>query len=283
MLKSWVDGKITDRISLGNRGLNYGDGFFTTALVLNSKIKLFSYHLQRIQDSAQRLKLALDIDNFKRDLASFLQDTEFDYKDQILLLKIIITRGDARRGYHWGLNDSIHLVFQLSELLQYEKIQDYRRHGVKVFLCNTRLSNNKMLAGIKHLNRLEQVLARSERNPDHFPEGLMFDQNNYLIEACTSNLFIRRGKQVFTPGLESAGVAGVAREHLISQLKQSSFDFQERDIKLEQLLDADEIILTNAIIGMWPVIEIDGCAWMQNKKESQSTLINSFDLSSFVY
>ena len=283
MLKSWVDGHISDVISLGNRGLNYGDGFFSTALVLNGTIKLQDLHLKRIEDSARRLKFSLSMDDFERDLNLFLKNSEFEYKDQPLILKVIVTRGDAPRGYFWGANKGVHIIFQLSSYQPVEKMQQYRKQGVDVFLCETPISNNKLLAGIKHLNRLEQVLARSEKNPEIFPEGLMFDQNDFLIEGCMSNIFLRKGNEVYTPALESAGVAGVMRAHLIALLKQSAFNFQEVNIKREQLLSMDEMLLTNVNIGMWPIKAIDGLGWKKNQQDSDPDLINSFDVSSLVF
>lgn len=123
-------------------------------------------------------------------------------------------------------------------------------------LCDTRLSENKTLAGIKHLNRLEQVLARSEWQ-DQYQEGLMLNQAGQVVEGTMSNVFVQIGDEVITPLLNHCGVAGVMRSVIFDKLSDKNINCQQRQLELQILYEADAIFICNSIIGLWPVISLD--------------------------
>jgi len=126
--------------------------------------------------------------------------------------------------------------------------------GVKIRLCTTRLGDNPVLAGIKHLNRLEQVLARQEWMDDDIHEGLLMDADGNLVEGTMSNLFIVSNGVLMTPDLSCCGVAGIMRTIILEQAEQQGMDTRITKISRQALQEADEAFLSNSLIGIWPVI-----------------------------
>jgi 4-amino-4-deoxychorismate lyase len=129
--------------------------------------------------------------------------------------------------------------------------------GVDVRLCSTRLSRNPALAGIKHLNRLEQVMARSEWS-DAFQEGLMLDTSEQVVEGTMSNLFLVRDDALVTPDLSHCGVAGITRARVMERARAWGVSCQEDSVRVEDLWRADGLFLTNTLIGLWPVRSLEG-------------------------
>lgn len=245
-----VNGVLDATISPLDRGFTYGDGLFETCRIHAGKIPLWDYHLERLLESATRLKIPLDIEHLQ------------DYREQLFraaqvqsidagVFKIIVTRGIGGRGYR--MPDIISPTYCLGIFPAQPLHTDFYLNGVGVRICEQRLSNNKSLAGMKHLNRLEHILARSEWQGE-FAEGLLLDTNNHAIEATVSNLFLVKNKQLFTPDLGYAGVAGIMRRVIMEQLAPSlNIDVIVDNITLPTLQDADEIFLTNSVFGIWPV------------------------------
>ena len=130
--------------------------------------------------------------------------------------------------------------------------QHYYRNGINLFLCKYRLSENPKIAGIKHLNRLDQVIARAEW-ADEFQEGVTLDSQENVVEGTMTNLFIQSGEQLRTPTLERCGVQGIMRDYIM-QIADGFFQScKETDITLQQLKQADAIFMCNSVIGIWPV------------------------------
>jgi 4-amino-4-deoxychorismate lyase len=139
--------------------------------------------------------------------------------------------------------------------------EEFSRSGVKVHWCRTRLSSQPRLAGIKHLNRLENVLARSEWSDPAIPEGLMLDQGGNVIGGTMTNLFIVEGERMLTPGLAQCGVAGVTREVVLEAARTRGVSCGEELITQERLLKAQEVFLVNSVIGVWQIRECAGRSW----------------------
>ncbi len=110
-----------------------------------------------------------------------------------------------------------------------------------------------MLAGIKHLNRLEQVLIRTHLEQTEAGEALVLDSEGYITECCAANLLWRKGSDVFTPSLEQAGVNGIMRQFCMHQLARAGFRVVEVNAKEEALLAADEVVICNALMPVVPV------------------------------
>lgn len=176
------------------------------------------------------------------------------------VLKIIVTRGAGGRGYRWPDVPLPTRVLSFHTRPDYPP--DWAAVGVASRLCRTRLGVNPALAGIKHLNRLEQVLARNEWSDPGIQEGLLLDTLGWMVEGTMSNLFLLRDGQLETPRLDRCGVTGVMRELVMELANSMGMAVREVRCRLSQVLQADEIFLTNSLIGVWPVRRLDDREWL---------------------
>ncbi len=244
-----VNGKQSAQIHVMDRGLHYGDGLFETIAYQKNKLLLWENHWQRLAQGAEILNINLPDKNLLQ------QELEYAAKDQEnMVLKLLITRGIGERGYKLPARANPTRIIISDGWPNYPIKQ--RQMGVTVHICEMRLSSNKILAGIKHLNRLENVIARSEWVDDAIFEGLMLDQDNYVVEGTMTNFFIIKNNKIFTPPLTNCGIAGIMRQQVIKFFEQIEQSVRYSHIELATLLDADEILLSNSIIGLWPVKKI---------------------------
>lgn len=249
----WVNGEPEGFLPVSDRGLAYGDGLFETVRVSVGKPTLADYHWRRLQRSCEQLGIALDIEHLLEEVDAFLLDNQAG--DAVL--KVMITRGSGGRGYNPEGCLSPCRIFSLHPLPS--RSRDPGLHGARVKRCQLRLGRSA-LAGLKHLNRLEQVLARREWQGDAYDEGLLCDFDDNLIEGTMSNLFVvtHEGSLV-TPDLSFNGVSGVCRDFIIEFARHRGISVQEQSVSPD--LDVAEIFLCNSVNGVWPVIEYEGREW----------------------
>ncbi|MEW6446378.1 MAG: aminodeoxychorismate lyase [Pseudomonadota bacterium] len=241
-----------DSVPLGDRGLHYGDGLFETMAVVDGTIRLFERHLARLELGAARLMLPQAPMRVLRDelaeVASGLGEG---------VLKLIMTRGSGGRGYALPESPQPSLI-----VLRYPgavpPVAGMEEGGVRVRLCETRLARQPRLAGIKHLNRLEYVLARAEWSDPTVAEGLLLDSEGWLVEGVVSNVFFVRAGCLCTPLLDQCGVDGVMRQHVMTRAAALGVDVMEVRPCLRELLDADEVFITNSLHGIRAVTQLDG-------------------------
>lgn len=256
-----VNGVQDALVSPLDRGFSYGDGFFETCRCVKGRIPLWPYHRERLLKSAERLNIPIDEQLLQRYLEQALF-TCSAVPDSVV--KIQVTRGVGGRGYRLPENTLPTYfvgVFPGSPL-----DAGAFRDGASVRICDIRLGKNPALAGIKHLNRLEHILARAEW-VDEYTEGLLLSTDGKLIEATVSNLFIVKDKQLLTPDLSEAGVAGIMRRVIIEVLApQLNLPVKITDCDLTTLAQADEVFLSNSVYGIWPVNQITGLSakWDQS-------------------
>lgn len=244
-----MNGQLTDKVSVLDRGFRYGDGCFETMLVRRGSIRLWDRHYGRLDESCHRLGINPDFNRatLEEELGTLTGGTE----DAVL--RLTVTRGTAEGGYE---NDQATAPTRVASLLPVKKYPvSYKEKGINVALCQTRISRNPLLAGIKHLNRLEQVLARAEWG-DEFAEGLLCDDRGFVVEGTITNVFIVEGEAVVTPLLDQCGVHGIMRSEIMQRMQVSGIKYAESNIDRERLMAADECFLSNAVIGIWPVKKI---------------------------
>lgn len=244
LLACYVDGQPAEVIPVYDRGLQYGDGIFTTVAVKSGVPLLWDRHLRRLQSDAARLSITLPA-------ADLLQEDAERASANVTsaTLKIILTRGSTGRGYRASAMASTRRILTLWQRApQPQAAAD----GVVLRLCRTRLSRNPALAGIKHLNRLEQVVARSEWDDD-YAEGLMQDTEGAIVEGTATNLFVVRDGTLLTPDLSVCGVAGVMRDVVLERARGLSIAHRVEPLAPAAVDAADELFLTNCLIGIWPV------------------------------
>ncbi|MDT8311498.1 MAG: aminodeoxychorismate lyase [Methylophaga sp.] len=246
-----INGQPEDRIDARDRGLQYGDGLFETIAFRHQRLELLDGHLARLRIGCERLKLSLnttDIDAIKTELAQITVSLDTD-----AVIKIILTRGVGGRGYQYAENTSATRIISSHPLPEYPA--NYQ-HGVAVRLCHQRLARNPQLSGIKHLNRLEQVLARNEWRDNTVAEGLMLDSNGLLIEGTMSNILLFQQGRLLTPDLSQCGINGVMRGFLLDHARQQGWTVNETQLTVDDLLTADEALLCNSVIGIWPIRQL---------------------------
>ncbi|MEH6627678.1 MAG: aminodeoxychorismate lyase [Motiliproteus sp.] len=247
--KTLINGIWTDQVNANDRGLSYGDGVFETLKIHQQNPVFWTQHLGRLRRGCDTLGINFDTEQqLKLERELQLLCRSMDSGEGVV--KIVITRGSGGRGYRPSANISPQRILSCSEPPLYPS--SHYGSGIELFLCNTRLSKNPTLAGIKHLNRLEQVLARSEWQ-DQCEEGVVRDYDGFVIEGTMSNLFLLKDGGLITSTIEQSGVQGVVRDWVIKRSIQESIPLQQQPITLEQLYRADGIFMTNSLIGIWPV------------------------------
>lgn len=242
-----INGYPTDTLLISDRGFQYGDGCFTTALVSFGVVEAWSYHLTRLKDNVAALSIeGVDWPALTRWAEKAAKQCDLDPK---CVLKIIITRGVGGRGYSPSSCSTPNVVISTHPYPSH--YETWQRTGINMIVLERRLGLSS-LGGIKHLNRLEQVLFRKEIEAANVDDGVACDFNGKIVEASSSNLFWRKGEQLFTPTIDTAGVAGIMRARVIEAVN-DDYDLTFVSALADTLQDADEIFITNAILNIVPV------------------------------
>ena len=242
---------LVDGVSPYDRGLHYGDGLFETIVCVNGRARFLSLHLERLSLGCERLRIALgDVEPLRKEIQAAAAAGD-------ALIKVIVTRGEAvARGYGpSGSEVPSRFVFRYP--LPPENVAA-SRDGIRAAVAKLRYGENPLLAGLKHLNRLEQVLARSEIPPEDAAELLVFSRTGFLVSGTMSNVFVVFKERVLTPKLDVCGVAGVMRRVILREAVASGVHAIEGVINDVDLTQADEVFVTNARVGIWPVRTLDG-------------------------
>lgn len=241
-----VNGTQGDQLSSLDRGLLYGDGLFETIAVKQGKLQHWEDHLERLKQGCDALGLqGLNVESLEKD-AHQLVSSDPNLK---CVIKIIITRGVGGRGYK-PTTQALTRIVQRFSWPEYPA--SFIKTGVKVTHCKFRLSKQSRLAKIKHLNRLEQVLARSEWD-NEYQDGLVCDLDNNVIEATSNNVFFHLDNTLVTPDLAQCGVAGVMRKKVIEYCHANDIELVIRDVKQSEIKQIQAMFLCNSINGIWPV------------------------------
>ena len=248
-----INGISSAEISPNDRGLNYGDGLFETLAVVDNQPQHWERHLNRLRDGAKRLGISPPSDPHW--WADFQSLQKIAAQSSRSVLKLILTRGEGGRGYAPPASPQPTRIVRLLEWPSWPvTLADT---GVSVAICRTRLGRNPVLAGIKHLNRLEQVLASAEIAAlEGIHDGLMLDVENNVIESTKANLFVVKNGGLLTPELHHAGICGVMRELILDEARRSGIPVCETSMSLSAVSGADEAFLCNSLIGIWPIHSI---------------------------
>lgn len=243
---------------LNDRGFQYGDGLFETMLLRAGSVRFLSDHLERLQSGCERLAIPAPTSNILSDELQMLCGEQQD-----AVIKLTLTRGRAERGYRPANDLSPTRLWQL--FAPTKATSSSVNSGIYVRWCETRLSRNAQLAGIKHCNRLEQVLAQAEWcdavHDANITEGLMLDTEGELICATMSNVFLVLNGILVTPDLRYSGIAGVMRKNILRLAAANKFECEERAIRAEEVQAAEEIFVCNAVRGIQPVLALVEQRW----------------------
>jgi 4-amino-4-deoxychorismate lyase len=245
-----INGRPLDQIPAADRGLQYGDGLFETIVMVQGEPRLWERHMARLETGERRLGLPLEN---KTRLRQEVLNVAGDESPAVV--KVILTRGAGGRGYRPPAYPQVSRIVSLHPWHRYP-VQWFTQ-GIHLRVCSTRLGRNPRLAGIKHLNRLEQVLARQEWDDPDIPEGLMLDDTNHVIEGTQSNLFLLKGGRLITPDLSACGVAGVVRELVLEIAAELNLTTQVTALTLGEVQRADALFITNSLLGICPVAALE--------------------------
>jgi 4-amino-4-deoxychorismate lyase len=249
-IRAWVNGEPDGMLSPFDRGVAYGDGLFETMRFGAHGIPLLRLHLERLLQGCARLGIPVDGVALAEELARCLASAGEVCSAGVA--KLIVTRGAGGRGYRADVSAEATRVFSVSPLPSHPP--QWAEQGVEVRFCEMRLGNNPQLAGIKHLNRLEQVLARREWDDPRIAEGLLADPKGRIVEAVSCNLFLVSGGRLLTPTIDSCGVEGVMRRFILEDAaKAVGVPAVTTYCERAMLAGAQEIFLCNAVVGVWPV------------------------------
>ena len=244
MLGSWVDGTPGDMVPIDDRGLQYGDGLFETMLIRHGRVRFLEAHLARLAQGCLRLGIPLAVDAALRaEIHAAAAVADF------ALLKLLVTRGSGPRGY--GPRDGmvprrVMTVFATAPTTAL-------REGVRLRVAQLTVATNPALAGLKHLNRLENVLAaREPQHADCF-DALLLDAAGLIVGGTLCNVFLVSGGTLATPPVDRAGVAGVLRGIVLRECATLGLRADVRPVAAAELAAAEEIFVTNARIGVVPV------------------------------
>lgn len=249
-----IGDRLVDRVDSADRGLAYGDGLFETLRIHAGRAVWWNAHCARLARGAVRIGIPLpDATAIRSHVDALIADRSDD------VLKIVLTRGVGGRGYAPPVDPQPTLILSL-----YDLPPPTPAAGIVVRWCRTRLAIQPALAGIKHCNRLEQVLARAEWNEKHFHEGLMRDTEGFVVCATAANLFVLRDNQWWTPPVARCGVAGVCRGWLLVNAGAS-----ERRLTVADVETADAVFLSNAVRGILPVSALGNRRWSPHPRVIQ--------------
>ncbi|MCG7496997.1 aminodeoxychorismate lyase [Vibrio sp. Of7-15] len=244
-----VNGIKRTELSIADRGFQYGDGCFTTMLVKGGNIQLWLYHKERLQLALSRLSIKEpDWEAIQEWLVS-VQSPKTLYG-----IKILISRGQGGRGYGSDGCNATQVVISSFDFPKH--YLEWADKGIDLAICKTQLGHNPLLAGIKHNNRLEQVLIKQELSRLNAIDGVVCGLDGNVVETSVANLFWVRDKVLYTPATTLAGVDGVMRRHVLSLTKSIGLCYKVVTWPLEQLLGADEVFITNSLMQIVPVNRI---------------------------
>lgn len=262
VLSNYLINGNNEPLSPFDRGFTYGDGVFRTLPIHHGKPDCWVLHYSKLVNDCMVLGIVCPDESLllsdieKLFCASGLPD------ETHAVAKIIVTRGIGERGYALPQQATPNRMVIKSSFPDYP-VNNFSK-GVRLHTCETRLGLQPKLAGIKHLNRLENVLARMEWQDKKVADGVMLDTNYYVIECTTCNIFARFGNNLITPDLSECGVAGVTRQRIIDLAPNLGLLPIVQKITLAELLKADEVVICNSLLGAWQVAELNNKIWLTN-------------------
>ena len=247
MLDCLVNGEISSHILVMDRGLNYGDGVFETIAVFKGVPRFWQLHMDRLAIACETLALPLVAQKI---LLREVQTVSAGHA--ACVAKIVLTRGSGGRGYSpHGCDEATRIVSAHS---MPDDIEQLALAGVRARMCQLRLALQPALAGLKHLNRLEQVMARAEWTDEQIFAGILLDTEDNVISATSGNIFLTSGGRYLTPRMDRCGVRGVMRSAILKAFQPRC---EQRRIMLDMLPEADEVFICNAVRGVIPITRID--------------------------
>lgn len=266
MLYHSINGVQTNQLSVSDRGFSYGDGFFTTAKICDGLIEFKQYHIERLKKASEILAITpIDFQQLDNDI------TKLALAYPLAVLKIVITAGEGGRGYARAerlLPTIVTSVFEFPA--HYNK---WQKKGISLGLAQTQLGLNPLLQGIKHLNRLEQVIVKAEVDIAGFDDLVVCDLNNNIIETSSANLFWQIGNHWQTASLKQSGVDGIIRQQILRLFP----EIAQVQAPISILHEADAMFVCNSVMGIVPIHSFQKNTLVDNSQIFSQRLGNKCD------
>jgi len=254
----WVDGIRAEALPLPDRALEFGDGLFETYLYAENRFFYLEQHLRRLSKGLKRLEFPDCLERVQRQVAQIQQELT-DANIQQAAVRLTVSRGSGPRGYAPPETACPRIVINATV-----GDSDWRKRlpPARLGLAQIRCASQPALAGIKHLNRLEQVLAAQERLDAGCDEMLMADFNDEVVSVISGNLFAVIKGSLVTPALGSSGVEGTRRQLLLEQWAPAlGIEANTGELTLDSIRQADELFFTNALVGLRSVASFESLHW----------------------
>jgi 4-amino-4-deoxychorismate lyase len=247
-----INGKPATEVSALDRGLQFGEGVFETIACINGRPRFLALHFERLEFGCERLGIQPPgQDELAQEILGLVSGVERAIVKLLVTGGAAVARGYARSGSETATRITVRYPWPHEDPVQ---LHD----GVMTRTLSMRLGENPRLAGLKHCNRLEQVLARAElAHAPQVAEGLLFSSSGNLVSGTMTNVFLVRESVLLTPRIDQCGVAGVMRRVILQEARRVGIPTRECELRAENLQAADEVFLTNARIGIWPVRSVD--------------------------
>ena len=254
----WINGVREGSISASDRGLEFGDGLFETMRYYQGDIIALNFHLTRLKTGLKRLSFPDSSSRVLSDLKIVIEHLN-SLGNENVIVRITVTRGAGARGYEPDVSPSVNIIIKASAIKSTPIEQTL---PLKAGTADFRLSIQPGLAGVKHTNRLEQILGSLEKKHKHLDELLLLNIDNIPISFISGNLFIRESKTLLTPILQSNGIEGTRRNLILSQLAADcGYSAFERNLSMERIASSDELIFCNTIHGIRAICCLDNTEW----------------------
>lgn len=236
-----VNGENNNQVSLSDRSVQFGDGCFTTLVVTDGIPEFWSAHKQRLKQGCDRLGI-----QFTAWQSLEMSVHQLAQQHTSAVIKIIISRGVGGRGY--GTDNTVEPSYFVSQHGFPSHYDKWQEQGISVSLSPIYLAKQPLLAGIKHLNRLEQVLIKQQLQATTFDDLIVCDSDQNIVESSAANLFWRIGQEWCTPDLSYSGVDGVMRNLVMRYFEQQSISVKLVRIGLEAILNAEQVFICNSVM-----------------------------------
>ena len=240
-----INGEVKSNVSIFNRNMQYGDGLFETCVAKDNKVLFWDNHFARLNNGCDRLNIkkianSVWLEDIKKALSLS--------SEKNCIVKLILSRGNSLRGYSYSKDIEPVRVVIVSQMNEYKTKETY-----SLEFAISGFHSNPNLAGIKHCNRLEQILARTNMLAD---EAIMLDENQSVVSVTQGNIYLIFGNKLITPKLERCGVIGSRRSIILELSRLTNLEVREDDISIKQLEKANEVFVSNSLIGIQPVTSI---------------------------
>ncbi len=257
---TWIDGVLEKSLPLPDRGLDFGDGLFETVLIVHGQAVYFDLHLQRLERGLRTLGFPNCVSLVKTHISSILSSRGFN---RLVAMRVTITRGEGPRGYAPPDTCTPRVIITCTNLPDdlYKKIA----LPARISMAKIRWGSQPDLAGLKHLNRLEQVMAAAEKTKAGVDEVVMLGQHGSIISVSAGNIFLYADGSLVTPDLCECGVRGTRRQLVLESLApELGLSTRVARVSSEQLIEADEVFYCNALVGVRPVAQYAGRTWKRH-------------------